>query len=109
MLLDFVDLAPGDWVVQNGANSAVGHFLAFIFHLTIAPSAILATTFFNHFLQVGQAVIQIAKTMGVKTANVVRDRLVRPLFWVISFSHIQSEVEKSTSKSIIPTERTWQD
>ena len=26
-------------------------------------------------LQVGQAVIQIAKTMGVKTANVVRDRL----------------------------------
>ena len=27
-------------------------------------------------LQVGQAVIQIAKTMGVKTANVVRDRLV---------------------------------
>jgi len=45
MLLDFVDLAPGDWVVQNGANSAVG-----------------------------QAVIQIAKTMGVKTANVVRDR-----------------------------------
>jgi len=45
MLLDFVELAPGDWVVQNGANSAVG-----------------------------QAVIQIAKTMGVKTVNVVRDR-----------------------------------
>ena len=45
MLLDFVDLAPGDWVVQNGANSAVGHFLAFIFYLTIAPSAIFATTF----------------------------------------------------------------
>ena len=23
MLSDFVDLQPGDWVVQNGANSAV--------------------------------------------------------------------------------------
>ena len=45
MLLDFVPLAPGDWVIQNGANSGVG-----------------------------QAVIQIAKTMGVKTVNVVRDR-----------------------------------
>ena len=29
MLLDFVDLAPGDWVVQNGANSAVGQSLDF--------------------------------------------------------------------------------
>jgi len=45
MLLDFVSLSPGDWVIQNGANSGVG-----------------------------QAVIQIAKTMGVKTVNVVRDR-----------------------------------
>jgi trans-2-enoyl-CoA reductase len=45
MLLDFVPLAPGDWVIQNSANSGVG-----------------------------QAVIQIAKTMGVKTVNVVRDR-----------------------------------
>lgn len=25
MLKDFVDLIPGDWVVQNGANSAVGN------------------------------------------------------------------------------------
>ena len=36
MLLDFVDLAPGDWVVQNGANSAVRHFedrSSAIFHL----------------------------------------------------------------------------
>ena len=24
MLLDFVPLAPGDWVIQNGANSGVG-------------------------------------------------------------------------------------
>merc|ERR1719483_36944 len=45
MLLDFVPLSPGTWVIQNGANSGVG-----------------------------QAVIQIAKTMGVKTVNVVRDR-----------------------------------
>jgi len=45
MLLDFVDLGVGDWVIQNGANSGVG-----------------------------QAVIQIAKTMGVNTVNVVRDR-----------------------------------
>jgi mitochondrial enoyl-[acyl-carrier protein] reductase / trans-2-enoyl-CoA reductase len=27
MLTDFVDLKPGDWVVQNAANSAVGHWL----------------------------------------------------------------------------------
>lgn len=45
MLLDFVTLEPGDWLVQNGSNSGVG-----------------------------QAVIQIAKTMGVKTVNIVRDR-----------------------------------
>ena len=29
MLLDFVELAPGDWVVQNGANSAVNIFNVF--------------------------------------------------------------------------------
>ena len=29
MLLDFVELAPGDWVVQNGANSAVNTFNVF--------------------------------------------------------------------------------
>ena len=29
MLLDFVELAPGDWVVQNGANSAVNTFSLF--------------------------------------------------------------------------------
>ena len=45
MLKDFVSLKPGDCVLQNGANSAVG-----------------------------QSVIQIAKTMGVTTVNVVRDR-----------------------------------
>ncbi|KAF9473358.1 NAD(P)-binding protein [Pholiota conissans] len=45
ILADYVDLKPGDWVVQNGANSAVG-----------------------------QAVIQIAKARGLQTLNFVRDR-----------------------------------
>lgn len=45
MLHDFEQLKPGDAVIQNGANSAVG-----------------------------QAIIQIAAAMGVKTINVVRDR-----------------------------------
>lgn len=43
MLEDFVTLEPGDWVVQNAANSAVG-----------------------------RCVIQIAKARGWKTLNVVR-------------------------------------
>jgi len=45
MLHDFKKLSPGDVVIQNGANSAVG-----------------------------LAVIQLAKHMGLKTINVVRDR-----------------------------------
>jgi len=45
MLLDFVKLNEGDWVVQNGANSGVG-----------------------------QNVIQLAKIRGYKTVNVIRDR-----------------------------------
>ncbi|CAK5087760.1 unnamed protein product [Meloidogyne enterolobii] len=45
MLKDFVNLSYGDIVVQNGANSSVGHF-----------------------------VIQICRILGVKTVNVVRDR-----------------------------------
>ncbi len=45
MLKDFVTLQKGDVVIQNGANSAVG-----------------------------QAVIEIAKTFGVVTVNIVRDR-----------------------------------
>ena len=45
MLLDFVKLGPGDWVIQNGANSGVG-----------------------------QNVIQIARIRGFKTVNVIRDR-----------------------------------
>lgn len=45
MLKDFVHLRPGDTVIQNGANSAVG-----------------------------QAVIQLAAAWGVNTINVVRSR-----------------------------------
>jgi NADPH:quinone reductase-like Zn-dependent oxidoreductase len=43
MLRDFVSLEPGDWVIQNGANSAVGGY-----------------------------VNQIAKRQGVRTVSVVR-------------------------------------
>src|SRR5947209_464378 len=43
LLHDYVDLARGDWVIQNAANSAAG-----------------------------RAVIQIARELGFKTANVVR-------------------------------------
>ncbi|XP_074662138.1 enoyl-[acyl-carrier-protein] reductase, mitochondrial-like [Tubulanus polymorphus] len=45
LLLDFVNLKPGDTVIQNGANSAVG-----------------------------QAVIQIANSMDLKTVNILRPR-----------------------------------
>ncbi|KAL6485506.1 hypothetical protein MHYP_G00048980 [Metynnis hypsauchen] len=45
MLHDFQALTPGSTVIQNGANSAVG-----------------------------QAVIQIAAAMGIRTINIIRDR-----------------------------------
>lgn len=45
MLHDYVSLQPGDWVIQNGANSAVG-----------------------------QALIQIAAAKGINTINLVRNR-----------------------------------
>ncbi|XP_075503786.1 enoyl-[acyl-carrier-protein] reductase, mitochondrial isoform X1 [Primulina tabacum] len=45
MLEDFVDLHPGDAVVQNGASSIVG-----------------------------QCVIQLAQVRGIKTINIIRDR-----------------------------------
>ncbi len=51
MLKRYVDLAPGDWVIQNAANSAVGTSL-----------------------------IRLAKAWGLKTVNVVRrDDAVAPL------------------------------
>lgn len=51
MLTDYVDLKPGDWVIQNAANSAVG------LH-----------------------VIRFAKDLGAKTVNIVRrEELIQPL------------------------------
>ncbi len=43
LLTEFVTLAPGDWVIQNVANSAVGGYL-----------------------------VQLAKLRGIKTVNIVR-------------------------------------
>lgn len=43
LLSEFVDLQPGDWVIQNGANSGVGSY-----------------------------VVQLARLRGLKTVNVVR-------------------------------------
>ncbi len=51
MLEEFVDLKPGDWVIQNAANSGVGSYL-----------------------------IALAKTKGLKTVNVVRrESLIEPM------------------------------
>ena len=51
MLKDYVDLKPGDWVIQDAANSGVGN-----------------------------SVIRLAKSMGVKTVNIVRrEELIAPL------------------------------
>jgi len=49
MLSDFVDLKPGEWVIQNAANSAVGGY-----------------------------VIQLAKIRGLNTVNVVRREAAIP-------------------------------
>ncbi len=48
MLTDFVDLKPGDWVLQNAANSAVG-----------------------------KLVIRIARSRGLRTVNVVESMQTR--------------------------------
>ncbi|MBT5160501.1 MAG: zinc-dependent alcohol dehydrogenase family protein [Alphaproteobacteria bacterium] len=51
MLRNYIDLKPGDWVIQDAANSGVGN-----------------------------SVIRLAKSMGVKTVNVVRrEELIAPL------------------------------
>lgn len=73
MLKDFVDLKEGDWVIQNGANSAVSHIILFF---TACRNFRLNDT---NILQVGQAVIQIAKSRGLNTINLIRARFVPPL------------------------------
>ncbi|CCM01795.1 uncharacterized protein FIBRA_03862 [Fibroporia radiculosa] len=63
LLRDFIDLQEGDWVVQNGANSAVG-----------------------------QAVIQIAAREKLKTINFVRNRptldVLREQLIALGASHV---------------------
>jgi NADPH:quinone reductase-like Zn-dependent oxidoreductase len=50
LLKDIVDLQPGDWIVQNGANSAVGKIL-----------------------------IGLARERGIRTVNIVRRKELAPL------------------------------
>jgi NADPH:quinone reductase-like Zn-dependent oxidoreductase len=51
LLSEFVELQPGDWVIQNAANSGVGNYL-----------------------------VQLAKMRGLKTVNIVRrESLIGPL------------------------------
>ncbi|CAO3697170.1 unnamed protein product [Umbelopsis ramanniana] len=70
MLKDFVELKEGDYVIQNGANSAVGQF-----------------------------VIQIAHAWGLKTINVVRDRPnldeLKEYLTSLGATHILTEEELS--------------
>ena len=81
MLMDFVDLEPGDTVIQNGANSGVG-----------------------------QAVIQIAAKLGCQTINIVRDRpdigkLVHALkdigaSYVLTTDELKTQETKDLMKSL---------
>ncbi|MBN2328653.1 MAG: 2-enoyl thioester reductase domain-containing protein [Candidatus Omnitrophica bacterium] len=68
LLHDFIDLKPGDWVVQNAANSALG-----------------------------QCVIQIAHYLGLKTCNLVRrEELIEPLMKLGATTVIASEDPRMT-------------
>jgi trans-2-enoyl-CoA reductase len=69
MLKDFIHLQPGDWVIQNGANSAVG-----------------------------QAVIQIAAARGLNTINLIRDRSVIYTYSEPSTHHIRPELDSLKQK-----------
>lgn len=62
MLKDFVNLRPGDTVIQNGANSAVG-----------------------------QAVIQLAAAWGVNTINVVRSRYEQAYIYITYYDSYRPE------------------
>ncbi|KAI8975074.1 hypothetical protein BDF20DRAFT_876804 [Mycotypha africana] len=74
MLKDFVDLKPGDYVIQNAANSAVG-----------------------------QAVIQIAKAWNLRTINVVRNRLnideLRQSLTDLGATHVVTDEELGKAES----------
>lgn len=81
MLHDFAQLAEGDWIVQNGANSAVG-----------------------------QAVIQIAAAKGYKTINFIRDRdnveLLKQHLELLGATHVVTYDELS-DKSLRAKVKTW--
>jgi trans-2-enoyl-CoA reductase len=64
MLHDFVKLDPGDWILQNAANSAVG-----------------------------RAIIVMAKAMGVHTVNVVRRPELIPELRALGADHVFVESE----------------
>jgi len=65
MLHDFVKLQPGDWVLQNAANSGVG-----------------------------RAVIVMAKAMGVHTINVVRRPELIPELRAMGADHVMVESDE---------------
>ncbi|KAG1807793.1 uncharacterized protein BJ212DRAFT_1281490 [Suillus subaureus] len=81
MLHDFAQLAEGDWIVQNGANGAVG-----------------------------QAVIQIAAAKGYKTINFIRDRddveLLKQHLELLGATHVVTYDELS-DKSLRAKVKTW--
>jgi trans-2-enoyl-CoA reductase len=75
LLHDYVDLKSGDWLIQNAANSAAG-----------------------------RAVIQIARELGFKTANVVRrEELIDELraeggdVVLVDGENLRDEVKRATS------------
>ncbi|KAG2145480.1 uncharacterized protein EDB93DRAFT_1087070 [Suillus bovinus] len=81
MLHDFAQLVKGDWIVQNGANSAVG-----------------------------QAVIQIAAAKGYKTINFIRDRygveLLKQHLKLLGATHVVA-YDELTEKSLRAKVKTW--
>jgi trans-2-enoyl-CoA reductase len=79
LLHDYVELKPGDWLIQNAANSAVG-----------------------------RAVIQIARELSYKTVNVVRrEDLIEELraeggdVVLLDDEHVRDAVREATGKADI--------
>ena len=73
LLEEFVDLAEGDVVIQNGANSAVGQ----VRHVALSHGLVCWPSLALHdptYVNAVQLVIQLAKAKGIYTVNVVRDR-----------------------------------
>ena len=79
MIHDFVSLKPGDWLIQNAANSGAG-----------------------------ECVIQIARELGIKTVNVVRrPELVEELYSLggdvvlVDVENLRDEMTAATGKASI--------